>query len=401
MGIFRGFRSAFDFQKTTSDELSVAELSPIFQYSFEYTVDNTELTRNITTGGGNITQADAMGVVSTSATAGSTACLQTVRQARIRPGQGAIGAFDTLFETGGVTGTVQYAGLVDKTGVTESFENGYVVGFTGTEFGFHIFQNDVKFSTPISEWDDPLDGSGKSFMEIDTSELNFWRIQFSLAGLMLWVFNYATGAFIKAHTIRNANKKIAPSIFMPNLRLMIFADNKAAAVDLVVKAESMSYFVEGKTEPILVHQPSRSSDIQTKTGVTDEIAIFTIRNKAIYAGKQNFIEAILQDFVCSIEASSANNLGALRIVRNAALGGTPVWSDINATNSVMEIDTSATTVIGGKLITAVTLSGKNDDKDKPLLELKENLAAGESVTVAGSSANSATINSALLLKELF
>ncbi len=35
---------------TAFGELSVAESSPIFQYSFEYTVDNTELNVNIKTG---------------------------------------------------------------------------------------------------------------------------------------------------------------------------------------------------------------------------------------------------------------------------------------------------------------------------------------------------------------
>ena len=49
-------------------ELLVSELSPIFQQSFEYTVDNTQLNENIVQNGGNVTQTTAMAKISTSTT---------------------------------------------------------------------------------------------------------------------------------------------------------------------------------------------------------------------------------------------------------------------------------------------------------------------------------------------
>lgn len=38
----------------------------------------------------------------------------------------------------------------------------------------------------------------------------------------------------------------------------------------------------------------------------------------------------------------------LRIARNATIGGTPVWNDINTNASVVQYDTSGTTAAGGR-----------------------------------------------------
>ena len=69
---------------------------------------------------------------------------------------------------------------------------------------------------------------------------------------------------------------------------------------------------------------------------------------------------LLERITASIEASAANNLGVVRFIKDATLGGTPSWSDINTNNSVVEIDTSASSVSGGKSLFNVPLAGKND-----------------------------------------
>ena len=58
-----GSNSISNFPLTAFGDLRTAELHPIFQYSFEYTVTNTQLTTNIVTNGGTVTHADAMAVV--------------------------------------------------------------------------------------------------------------------------------------------------------------------------------------------------------------------------------------------------------------------------------------------------------------------------------------------------
>ena len=163
----------------------------------------------------------------------------------------------------------------------------------------------------------------------------------------------------------------------------------------------MGYFIQGKTEFIQVHQPHNSTGTVTKNSVTSEVAIFTIRNKTTYAGKNNFIEILLQNFYASIEAGATNNLGEVRLVKNATLGGTPVYSDIDTNNSVIELDTAGTTVTGGVSLPAVPLAGKNDKANTNATSLGIMLKEGETLTLAGSSANAATIKGGGFWRELF
>ena len=65
------------FEKTAFDELLVAELHPQIQQSFEYTVDNTDLTENTVVNGGTVTQASGMAVLGTSTTTASTAFMES------------------------------------------------------------------------------------------------------------------------------------------------------------------------------------------------------------------------------------------------------------------------------------------------------------------------------------
>ena len=67
----------------------------------------------------------------------------------------------------------------------------------------------------------------------------------------------------------------------------------------------------------------------------------------------------------------------------------------------IEIDTAGTTVTGGKELGAGLLAGKNDGLRVPLIDNKIILNPGETLTIAGSSANSATIRAQITWRELF
>jgi hypothetical protein len=87
-------------------------------------------------------------------------------------------------------------------------------------------------------------------------------------------------------------------------------------------------------------------------------------------------------------------------VKNATLGGTPNFNDVSATDSVCQIDTAGTTVTGGSEYVSFELAGKNDKQNENVINLKIIVHPGETLTVAGLSANSATIKASLLWKEL-
>ena len=408
MPLFKGQVSSEEIlQKTAFEELLTGQLSPQYQGSFEYTVDNTDLNTNTVTGSGTITQDSAMAVLSTSVIPGSTALFQSKQHAKYRAGLGGVSRFTTLF-TAPVAGTEQYQGLADKAGASATFQNGYIVGWDGTTHGFHRFKNDEKFTTPIAEWYDPLDGSGPSGITINHQTLNIFFVQYGYLGIAATVIyfqepNWSPGKkkFHIVHVENYANSEIDPSVHNPNFHHTMWVNNGATSSDMVLKAGSYAYFIEGKTSLIELHQPENASGTKEKTSVTTEVAIFTIRNKSTYASKTNFIDILLLGMGASIEASSANNLGNVRIVKNAALGGTPSWSDINTTDSVVEIDTSGTTVAGGKELEGEALAGKNDKFRIPVIDNKIILNPGETLTIAGSSDNSAIIRGQTSWRELF
>lgn len=388
--------------KTAFGELLVGQLYPQFQGSFEYTVDNTDLNTNTTVNGGTVTQSLAMSVIGSSTTTASTALLTSKQHAKYRAGLGGISRFTALF-TAGVTATEQYIGLADEVGSSSAFKNGYMLGFDGVTFGFHRFQNDTKISVNLSDWDDPLDSTGLSGDTLDPTKLNIFFIQFQYLGagaITIWCEN-ASGKINKVHTVPYAGLFTEPSTHNPNFHHTMWVDNKGTSSNIIVKSASYSYFIEGKTSFIELHQPENSTGTIEKTTVTTEVALFTIRNKSTYVSKTNFIDINLLSGGASIEAANANNLGDVRLVLNATLGGTPSYSDINTSNSVIEIDTSGTTVTGGKELSSIFLAGKNDRFDSNLEKLTIILNPNDSITFAGSSANSATIRARVIWRELF
>ena len=383
-------------------ELLTSHLTPQYQGTFEYTVDNTELTTNTVLDGGSVTQATAMAVVATSATTGSTAMLQSKQHAKYRSGFGGLARFTAKFTTP-VALTDQFVGVMDETGGAP-FENGLAVGYDdGTVFGFHRWANGVISTVAMSAWDDPLDGTGDSGMTIDNTKLNVWQIRFQYLGagaIQLFVESDTTGGFVLVHTIQYTNQNTTPSTYNPNYHHTIYVDNKATTSNMIVSASSYSYFIEGETMMRELHQPQFSTGMQSTASITTELAIVTIRNKASYASKTNFIDLLVELIFGQIEANSANNLGQMRLVKNATLGGTPAYTDINTSDSIVDFDVAGTTVTGGKTLFALPLAGKNDRVFQDVTPFEIILNPGETITIAGTSANSATMEAGLLWKEL-
>lgn len=384
-------------------ESLVAELHPQLQQSFEYTVSNTDLNQVIEVAGGTVTQADAMAVCSTSTTTASSARLKSQHHARYRPGLGGALRFSAIYSTP-VAGTKQYVGIVDEVGSTATFLNGYAIGYNGTDFTIARFQNDSIIEVKQNDFDDPLDGTGSSGITLDAETLNVFYIQYQYLGagaINYWMENPITGIPFIFHTEEYANKFTVPSTYNPNYHVQIYVSNGATTSNVTVKCGSYGYFIEGQTRLIEQYQPQNATGTIQKTTVTTEVALFTIRNKTTYASKTNYIDVILERVGSAIEASSTNNLGTVRIVKNATLGGTPSYTDISTTNPVIDYDVAGTTVTGGKELFAIELAGKNDRYNENLVPFDIIIHPGDTVTVAASSANSATIRASLLWKEQF
>ena len=390
-------------ETTAFGEQLVAELRPQFQGSFEYTVNNTALFTLSTTSNATITQDSGMAVLQTSTNSNEVANFKSKQHAKYKPGMGGVIRFTSLF-TSPIASTTQLIGIMDATSTTASFKNGYAVGYVGTGFGFHVWANSGTTTIAQADWDDPMDGTGDSGMKLDHTKLNIFYIQYQYLGagaINLFVESDRTGNPVLAHRINYANKNVTPSVHNPNFHFTMEVDNGITTSNMIIKSSSYAYFIEGITSFIELHQPQFSSDVLSTTTVTTEVPIFTLRNKSTYVGKENFIDIILEHYGGSIEANSANNLGDIRLIKNATLDGNESYSDINSRNSIMEVDTTASTVTGGTTIINIPLAGKNDKIVENVLNLKIILNPGETITCAGTSANSATMNCQMLWQELF
>lgn len=379
------------------------ELSPVFQGSFEYTVDNTEITTNTVVNGGTVTQTTAMANIATSTTTASTALLISRQHARYRSGFGGLLRFTAMY-TSPVAGTEQYHGIMDEVGSSAAFKNGYGIGYDGETFGLHRWQNDVKFSIPQSEWDDPMDGTGASGMTLDQTKINVFAISFQYLGagaIRLMVEDDSNGRFVLAHTLLYANLFTTPSVHNPNFHYTMWVNNGGTTSDMVINGASYGYFIEGFTALRELHQPQQSSGTIEKTTVTSEVAILTIRSKTSFISKTNFIDVVPELLTASIEAANANNLGSIRLVLNTSLGGVPSYNDINTSDSIVDLDVAGTTVTGGKELMSIPLAGKNDRVFIDLTPYKFLLNPGSTITLTASSAGTATVRGSLLWKELF
>ena len=384
-------------------DIRVAEMKPQFQGSFEYTVDNTDLNENTVTWWWTVTQGSAMLNLNTSTTTWSYAEFRSRRAAKYKPWLWGLMRFTACF-TAWVAATSQLIWLADELWSSEDFENGYMVWYTWADFTVAKFRNDTVSTVTQMNFDDPLDWTGRSWLSIDFEKLNVFQIQFQY--LWAWAIKFFvespdTWDFTLFHTIKYAGTETQPSVHNPNFHFCWYADNKATTANLTLKSASYGYFVEWPTQYIENHQPQNWTGQITKTWVTTSEPILTIRNKTTYASKQNFIEILAELISGSIEASSPNNLWDLAIIVNWTLWGTPSWSDINTNNSVVEIDTSATSISWWKALLDLPLAWKNDRAFVDLNPFKIILEEWETISVVWSSAASATINASLTWKELF
>jgi len=387
---------------TAFGDLRTAELSPLIQFSFEYTVDNTELTASVVSGSGAVTQADAMAIATTGTTTASIAKMICKQHARYRAGLGGLMRFTALFTTG-VASTSQWVGLLGAAGSSADFKDGFAVGYNGATFGIARFKNDSLTFTALADCDDPLDGTGRSGITLDTTKLNVFGINYQYlgAGAIRFYVEDGDGYFHEFHKIDYSGLNTTPSVYNPNFHLAMYANNKATTSNLVVKSASMAYFVEGKTGEIETQQFVTETGRRQKTAVTTEIALFTIRNRSTYASKANLISVKPIRLSLGIDANAVTNLGQFRLVKNTTLGGTPSYSDIDTANSLIEIDTAGTTLTGGTNLITGDLAGQNDKNIENISDYDIYLHPGESITLAVQSATSATFNGSIAWKELF
>lgn len=275
------------------------------------------------------------------------------------------------YDSGNKSGSFAFADT-DTTGIAASFAE-TVAGASPTDTW--IAQ---------SSWsEDVMDGTGASGVTLDQTKGNVFQIQYQWLGfgaIQFYIEKPSTGEFALVHRIEYANANTDPSILNPALPLFAQGENTSNTSNIQIQSSSMAAFVEGIDKSLGLKESSGN----TKTSVgTTQTNILTIRNKNIFQGKSNRVRIKLE--FMTVSADGTKNV-EMQVTKNTVLGGTPSYSDINANQSVVEVDTAGTTITGGRQIFAIEL-GKAEGRDRNLLDLDVILHPGETITFSGAAAS--------------
>jgi hypothetical protein len=356
-------KTAIENPKTAFGELSIAELTPVAQISFEYSSTlNTQLVTSAVTGTGTVTASNSLLSVATGASASSSAQLISRRYAKYRAGQGVLGRFTMLFTTG-VANSKQYGGIGNS-----ALTDGFCFGYSGATFGLFHINAGVETFIAQSSWNiDVMDGSdgtsNPSGMLLDPTKGNVGQIKYQYLGfgcIYFYIEHDIDGEMSLVHIIRYPNSATATSLANPSLNLIWRVVNTSNTSNIVLKAGSGALFVEGE-----VHMLGAKNGIDNnKNTITTLTNILSLKNATTYNTVTNRGQIRLRGVSCAYDGG--NGVATLQIILNPTVGGVPSFTTINGSTvdngvtittgqSIVSYDVAGTTITGGTILFNTTV----------------------------------------------
>lgn len=331
-------------------EIITAELTPMIQSDFVYGI-NANLFSSTLTGSGTATSTNQLGIASTSATINSSSLIQSVRRAKYRAGEGLLSRFTAQFTTG-VANSTQTAGMRNST------IDGWFIGYNGASFGIMYRRNSVDTWVAQANFNiDKLDGTGASGVTIDPTKINIFQLSvgyLGVRGCTFSIMNPSTGSWILFHDyiLTGATSDQTQSI-NPTMTFGIQATNTSNATNIAVKCGSVGVFIIGLRERI----GSTYGLNNSKSIATTETNVITIRNNSTINGFTNQSQIRIRSLSV---ATAATVPVVFKLIKNTTLGGTPAYTNLDATNSCAASDVAGTTVTGGNVQFNTTIGANGD-----------------------------------------
>ena len=221
--------------------------------------------------------------------------------------------------------------------------------------------------------------STDSDIDLDPFKGNVYQIQMQylgFGGIKFFVEDKKTSKFMLVHVIRYANSFTATSLSNPTFRVGWLAINQGNTISLTIKGGSAAGFIEGIVSR---EEASRAEEAtNTSVGTTNPINLLTIRNRIVFGGRRNRVEAFILDLIASTDT---NKSAIIRVLIGATVTGDLEYAYIDKANSTMEIAKDSGVVSGGRLIGSFPVSSggaETLDMDK----LSTILHPGEALTVS-------------------
>ena len=236
-------------------------------------------------------------------------------------------------------------GLVQRAGYFGS-DNGYFVQMSGAVLS--IVERSIGVDTPVpqSQWNaDRLDGTGPSRFVLDMtkSQVFFMDIEWLGVGSVRTGF-VINGVFVTAHVFNHAN--FLPRTYMTTACLPIrYEIHNTDGSSGTMKHICATVISEGGYEPkeqLYCSIGPYTGLVLTAVGVL--VPLVSIR---LARGRLDSIVVLKQ---LNIAVATNNDLAEWRLVLNATTLGGATWTADTDGSTNVEIDTSATTVSGGRII---------------------------------------------------
>lgn len=368
--------------------------SPKITANFNYPPD-TRSNITTTTNGGTVGIVGNLLTIQTSTNINGNAIIQSRESLRYTAGRDAEMFFTTIF-TQGVPNSYQRAGLFDA-------EDGFFVGFEGNQFGVTIRKNGSDIFIPQSSFNkDKIDGSGISKFLFVPTFMNLFRLVYGYLGIAPVFFEIYMGnelGWVVFHVHDVVNKQIGTHIQKPYLPVRAEVKNNGNNTNIILRSGSVyAGVIDGN--PNAVDSSSREFTQRATRVVNNTTSpLIVFNNKSTYGGTSNKIADLL--LKVGFSTSSASDLVSVILYKlpSVPIGGT--WTDVDASNSNMRINTTATVSLTGAQILDAWELTEADSKDIDTEKRNYLLYPDEYAVFMVTTTNNTTINAVIRWAELF
>jgi hypothetical protein len=368
---------------TVWGEQIVVERTADVEEQFQYNV-NTKTLTTTTVGNGAASQENSMMKISTGTTTTGSVAVESVSVIRYRPGFEAYALFTAIWDNGGVADSIQHIGPFTT-------NDGYFVGYTGTEFVVGMKFDGTIVTQDQTKW------SGDKYFEshFDPTKLNIFRISYGWLGAAPITFEYSgdDGLWHIMHQMVHANTLAKPTTSNPQLPICIRATKTDGATDIVMHTASWGGGINGTDSGA----GDRYFTKAAAATVSTEAVILNLQSVETFQSKTNRVVSKLVK--ASMSSDGTKNV-KIKIYAGLVISGAS-WTDIDATNSTIQFDTSGTvTPDDDNLIMEYDLA-KVDSIVDAVGDISANLPPNTTITITGTSASNNDVSFTVRWRELF
>lgn len=362
----------------------IAERKADIEEQFHYNINTKTLVATNANGGAEAVENDML-KMSTSTAINGSAQLETKKVIRYRPGFEGFSFFTALFESN-PEGCIQRIGPHTST-------DGYYIGY-GTDGVFEVGKINGGVVTAIKQTN--FNGDNR-FTDIDLTKLNVFSIHYGWLGTAPIIFSVMLqdGQWITFHTEKIAGTETVPHSSNPQLPICVSLTKTSGATDVILRSGSWCGGVNGNA--VGVADRFFSAD-QPKGSVSTEAIVMNLRIKSTFQSKTNrvIVELIKRNYT-----SDGTKNVIFRIYRNLTITGSPVWADIDSTNSVVEIDVAGTATFAVANQEDIIEIGKVDRDTEKIKGEGFEFYPGDIITVTAESSSNSDVDVSLRWREEF